>query len=69
MALGTNASCSECGMKHATSRGDCAPLDQRRGPSVTDPKHPSNSGEWARYSSLPRIDSRVHGPYGGDRAK
>lgn len=40
--------CSECGTKHAVNRGNCDPLEKRRGSAVTDPNHPSNNGSWAR---------------------
>lgn len=50
MAMGKSSTkaCQECGTAHAIQRGDCLPLELRRGPSVTDPNHPSNSGEWRR---------------------
>jgi hypothetical protein len=44
----SNRKCSECGNTHAATRGDCEPLEKRRGPAITDPKHPSNDGSWAR---------------------
>lgn len=48
MGKGSGRKCQECGTEHATQRGDCLPLDQRRGPDVSDPNHPANTGATTR---------------------
>lgn len=56
MAMGKSSGkkCTECGTEHAVTRGDCLPLEQRKGPSVTEPRHPSNNGDWARLMDAMR---------------
>jgi hypothetical protein len=50
MATGKSSGkrCSECGTEHTEARGQCEPLEERRGPDVTSPDHPSNNGAWRR---------------------
>lgn len=60
MTVSQTKPCPECGTRHAVRRGDCAPLEQRRGPAVTDPSHPSNSGAWVRC--LGNLRTPAEGP-------
>ena len=50
MAMGKSSGkkCAECGTEHSVQRGDCMPLEVRKGPDVTSPNHPSNNGSWRR---------------------
>jgi hypothetical protein len=55
--------CPECGRRDPAAREQgglhCLPLAQRRGPSVTDPKHPSNDGSFAEYmAAVGRLQAR-----------
>lgn len=44
----TTPKCPECNTRHAAQRGNCDPIEKRRGPPVTSPDHPSNDGRWAK---------------------
>lgn len=52
MASVIEKQCPECGTRHTTQRGLCAPLSERTGPPVTSPDHPSNNGSWARVVAV-----------------